>query len=214
MQGGNKGEEPKVKKVLTFIGIACMLGGYVIANRITNPLEAILMFFVAVVMVIAGTYLLFTTASIAILKGLKKKKNYYYKPNHFTSISGMLFRMKQNAVGMANICILSTMVLVMVSTTVCLRRGISGAIDTIAPYDIDMHTAYGGTGDMNRLEISSLDADAAKIRDIAAEKNIKVSDVKNVAILQFQEKIDGNTYTAKGRRGFCGIHGADHTGSV
>lgn len=206
LQGGNKGEkEPKVKKVLTFIGIACMLGGYVIANRITNPLEAILMFFVAVVLVIAGTYLLFTTASIAILKGLKKKKNYYYKPNHFTSISGMLFRMKQNAVGMANICILSTMVLVMVSTTVCLQRGISGAIDTIAPYDIDMHTAYGGTGDMNRLEISSLDADAAKIRDIAAEKNIKISDVKNVAVLQFQGKIDGNTYTAKGGAGSTGF---------
>ena len=75
------------------------------------------LFFVAVILVIIGTYALFTAGSIALLKLLKKNKKFYYNTKHFTSVSGMLYRMKQNAVGLANICILSTMVLVMVSTT-------------------------------------------------------------------------------------------------
>ena len=80
----------------------------------------ILLFFVAVILVIIGTYCLFTAGSIALLKALKRKKSFYYKPGNFIAVSGMLYRMKQNAVGLANICILSTMVLVTVSTTVSL----------------------------------------------------------------------------------------------
>ncbi|MEA4922019.1 MAG: ABC transporter permease [Eubacteriaceae bacterium] len=205
LQGGSKGEkEPKVKKVLTVVGIICMLGGYVIANMISNPLEAILLFFAAVVLVIIGTYLLFTTASVAILKGLKKRKKYYYRPNHFTSVSGMLYRMKQNAVGMANICILATMVLVIVSTTVCLQRGISDTIDAVTPDNICVRSQTSEKADYNRLEISSLDSDISTIKDLSAKENIGISKVRNYSTAQFRVKIDGNKFTA--RNGSAGMN--------
>ena len=120
--------EPKAKIILSLIGAACLVAGYVISISIKEPLEAIILFFGAVILVIIGTYLLFTTVSVAVLKALKKNKRFYYKKANFTSISGILFRMKQNAVGMANICILSTMVIVMVSVTVSLRVGINDVI--------------------------------------------------------------------------------------
>lgn len=91
--------------------------GYWIALTTEAPLEALLKFFVAVVCVIIGTYALFIAGSIVVLKILRKNKAYYYNPKHFTSVSGMIYRMKQNGAGLANICVLSTMVLVMVSTT-------------------------------------------------------------------------------------------------
>ena len=132
LTGSNTGEkEPKTRKILSVAGVICLAAGYGISISITDPLKAILLFFVAVVLVIIGTYLLFTTVSIAVLKALKRNKNYYYKPQHFTAVSGMLYRMKQNAVGMANICILSTMVLVMVSTTVCMQFGVKDAVNSM-----------------------------------------------------------------------------------
>ena len=109
--------EPKTKWVMVILGLACLGAGYYIAVTTTNPLASLLMFFVAVLLVIAGTYLLFTAGSIAFLKTLRKRKSYYYKTRHFIGVSGMIYRMKQNAVGLANICILSTAVLVMVSST-------------------------------------------------------------------------------------------------
>ena len=96
-------------------------------------LTALLWFFVAVVLVILGTYCLFIAGSIAILKALKKNKKFYYKPANFTAVSGLIYRMKQNAVGLANICILSTMVLVMVSGTVSLYAGMQDIINNFIP---------------------------------------------------------------------------------
>ena len=114
-------------------------GGYYIALATENPLQAIMLFFVAVLLVIIGTYLLFTASSIAILKRLKAKPGYYYQPRHFIPISGMLYRMKQNAVGLANICILSTMVLVMVSGTVCLYLGTEDSLFAGYPNDFSVN---------------------------------------------------------------------------
>ena len=137
LKGGNVGEkEPKSKWLLTIIGLAALGTGYYIALVTESPLNAIMLFFVAVILVIIGTYCLFTSGSIVLLKQLKKNKKYYYKAKHFTAISGMLYRMKQNAVGLANICILSTMVLVMVSTSVCMYVGVEDALDTRFPEDI------------------------------------------------------------------------------
>lgn len=136
LQGGNVGEkEPKTKWFLTIFGLICLAAGYYIAITVKSPLTAIFLFFVAVILVIIGTYCLFTAGSIAILKLLRKNKRYYYQSKHFTSISGMLYRMKQNAVGLANICILSTMVLVMVSTTVCLYMGVDDSLNLRYPRD-------------------------------------------------------------------------------
>ena len=92
-------------------------------------MQAMALFFVAVILVMIGTYCLFTAGSIALLKFLKSRKNFYYQPTHFTSISGLLYRMKQNAVGLANICILCTCVLVTLSSTICLYNGIQDSVD-------------------------------------------------------------------------------------
>ena len=139
LHGGQVGEkEPKTKWFLALIGVITLGIGYAIALTTTSPLEALFKFFLAVVCVIIGTYALFTVGSIVILKGLKKKKSYYYHPNHFTAVSGMLYRMKQNAVGLANICILSTMVLVMISTTVSLYIGMEDILNTRFPHAVSI----------------------------------------------------------------------------
>lgn len=137
LHGGKQGEkEPKTKIIMTIIGVAALGGGYYIAQTTESPLTAMGLFFVAVILVIIGTYALFTAGSIALLKLLKKNKKFYYNTKHFTSVSGMLYRMKQNAVGLANICILSTMVLVMVSTTVALYVGMEDILKTRFPHDV------------------------------------------------------------------------------
>ena len=136
LRGGNTGErEPKTKWIMTIIGILCLAGGYSIALTTKEPMAALGKFFIAVILVIIGTYALFMAGSIAFLKMLRNRKGYYYKTRHFTAVSGMIYRMKQNAVGLANICILSTMVLVMVSMTVSLYGGMNDVITTRFPYE-------------------------------------------------------------------------------
>lgn len=143
LHGSNTGErEPKTKILLTIIGLATLGGGYYIALTVADAVSAIVMFFVAVLLVIIGTYCLFTAGSIAVLKLLRKNKKYYYQAKHFTTVSGMLYRMKQNAVGLANICILSTMVLVTVSTTVCMYLGVEDALRMQYPSEIEVSSRY------------------------------------------------------------------------
>lgn len=130
LKGQNIGEkEPKTKIFLTLLGIIALGAGYYIALSITDPMQAMVLFFVAVILVMIGTYCLFTAGSIALLKFLKSRRNFYYQPTHFTSISGLLYRMKQNAIGLANICILCTCVLVTLSSTICLYNGIQDSVD-------------------------------------------------------------------------------------
>lgn len=124
LRGGQTGEkEPKTKWLLTIIGVFTLGGGYFIAQTIEDSATAILLFFIAVILVIIGTYCLFTAGSIAILKMLKANKHFYYQTKHFTSVSQLIYRMKQNAVGLASICILCTCILVMLSSTVSLYSG-------------------------------------------------------------------------------------------
>ena len=131
LSGGQTGEkEPKAKWLLALAGVLCLGGGYYIAVSTENPVAAISLFFVAVVLVIIGTYLLFTAGSIALLKLLRKNKRYYYRTRAFISVSGMMYRMKQNAAGLANICILSTMVLVMLSSTLSMYLGMENMLNT------------------------------------------------------------------------------------
>lgn len=146
LQSGNKGErEPKTKAIMAVLGVLCLGAGYFIAITTKNPIKALTLFFVAVILVIIGTYLLFTAGSIALLKILRRNKGYYYQTKHFTSVSGMIYRMKQNAVGLANICILSTMVLVAVSTTVSFYVGIEDIMKERYPNEITI-SAYYDTG--------------------------------------------------------------------
>ncbi|MDF2949179.1 MAG: cell division protein FtsX [Sedimentibacter sp.] len=137
LKGGNTGEkEPKTKALMAIVGTLCLGAGYYIAVVTKTPLAALNLFFVAVMLVIIGTYCLFTAGSIVILKKLKKNKKYYYKPQNFISVSGMIYRMKQNAAGLANICILSTCVIVMISSTVSLYIGAEDAMRTRFPRNI------------------------------------------------------------------------------
>ena len=138
LHSDKKGEkEPKSNWFLGILGLVCMVSGYGIALRVTDPITAFALFFFAVVLVIIGTYCIFTAGSVLFLKLLRKNKAYYYKPNHFISVSNMIYRMKQNGVGLANICILSTMVLVMLSTTISLWMGMEDMINNRYPYDLN-----------------------------------------------------------------------------
>lgn len=131
-------KEPKAKWILAVVGVICLAAGYYIAVTTDNPVAAIAMFFIAVVLVIVGTYLVFTAGSIALPKLLKKNKGYYYKTKHFVSISAMMYRMKKNAVGLANICILSTMVLVIISTTLSMYLGVNDALKQRYPAEYNI----------------------------------------------------------------------------
>lgn len=141
LRGGNVGErEPKAKWVLALLG-AVMLGiAYYIALTIKNPVASLPAFFYAVLLVIIATYLLFTAGSIVVLKLMRKNKGFYYKAKHFISVSGMIYRMKQNAVGLANICILSTMVLVTVSSTTSMMVGLDDIQHTRYPNNICIYS--------------------------------------------------------------------------
>ena len=136
LRSGNTGErEPKAKWLMALVGFLCLGSGYYIAVTTKSPVTALGLFFAAVLLVMAGTYLLFTAGSIAVLKVMRWKKSFYYKIKNFTSISGMIYRMKQNAMGLASICILSTGVLLMLSTTVSLNMGIEDSLSDMFPYD-------------------------------------------------------------------------------
>lgn len=143
LYGSQVGErEPRTKWFMTLLGILTLGAGYYIALRTTNGMEAIAFYFVAVFLVIIGTYCLFTAVSIFVLKALRANKRFYYKTSHFIGVSGMLYRMKQNAVGLANICILSTMVMVMVSGTLSLYLGTQDIVNRQAPSDLTVLVRY------------------------------------------------------------------------
>lgn len=137
LRSTSEGErEPKSNWMLALIGAVCLVSGYIMSIKTQSAMDALTLFFVAVILVIIGTYLLFTSCSIVFLKALRKNKRYYYKTQHFATVSGMIYRMKRNAAGLASICILSTMVLVTVSTTVSLYAGVEDIVNMRCPADI------------------------------------------------------------------------------
>ena len=139
LRGNNIGEkEPAAKWLMALIGFICLGAGYYLAVTTESPIKAITIFLLAVILVMAGTYLLFTAGSIVILKFLRRRKSFYYRTGNFISISGMLYRMKQNAIGLASICILSTGVLLMISMTVSIYFGMNDIMLNRYPYDVDM----------------------------------------------------------------------------
>ena len=143
LRGGQVGEkEPKSNWLITLIGALSLGGGYFLAMNANDGMTSFLVFFPAVILVIIGTYCLFVSGSVTILKALRNNKRFYYKPNHFISVSGMIYRMKQNAVGLANICILSTMVLVMISSTSWLYSGVDETVNQRYPREIVTETTF------------------------------------------------------------------------
>ena len=139
LRGNNTGEkEPAAKWLMALVGFICLGAGYYLAVTTESPIKAITIFLLAVILVMAGTYLLFTAGSIVILKFLRRRKSFYYRTGNFISISGMLYRMKQNAIGLASICILSTGVLLMIAMTVSIYFGMNDIMLNRYPYDVDM----------------------------------------------------------------------------
>lgn len=180
--GGAVGErEPKAKWVLALLGLVALGAGYWISCTIPNPVKAFQLFFVAVILVIIGTYLLFIAGSITLLKSLRKNKRYYYKPNHFIGVSNMMYRMKHNAVGLASICILSTMVLVMFSSTTSLFIGVNDLLDKRYPNDFAIWTM------------------AEQYRDTVRRlfhENVPIEKETSYTALQTTGQIEGTVFTA------------------
>lgn len=135
-------KEPKIKWVLLVLGVLCLGGGYMLAVTAANATEALAVFFPAVFLVIFGTYFLFVAGSIFVLKALRRSKRYYYNRKHFITVSGLIYRMKQNAVGLASIAILATGVLVMVSTTVSLYAGMEQSLKVTYPQQLYLSASY------------------------------------------------------------------------
>ena len=146
----NLGERPpKANWVGALIGVLLLGGAYWLAVSIEEPIKAMAWFFVAVIMVIVATYLLLISGSVVLCRILQRNKRYYYQPNHFVSVSSMTYRMKRNGAGLASICILSTMVLVMISSTMSLyigmedmlrdrySRDITAAVQLYEPHSYD-----------------------------------------------------------------------------
>lgn len=181
LRGGSVGEkEPKAKWVLALLGACCLGAGYYMAVTIKNPVKALTMFFIAVILVIVGTYLIFTAGSIALLKLLKKNKRYYYKTRHFISISGMMYRMKQNAVGLGNICILSTMVLVMISSTSSLVIGVDDIVQKRCPYDVQAFI-YSGQAE----KLSDFDGIAEELQNCIKENDTTAKNIDTYSTYSF-----------------------------
>lgn len=195
LKGGNLGErEPKSKWIMALIGAIALGVGYYIAVMVKSPLEAIFIFFIAVVLVMIGTYLLFTTGSIVVLKMLRRNKNFYYKTKNFTSVSGMIYRMKQNAVGLANICILSTAVLVSLSTTVSLYMGMEDVLETHYPHEISIMMPDGVPEDHDKVK--------EMVNRLATEKSVELEHFNTVRTKGFPVVISDNEFTVNPDYGF------------
>ena len=188
LSGKSVGErEPKTKLLMAVLGFICLGTGYYMAITTKSVMDALVIFLLAVLLVMAGTYLVFTAGSIMILKLMRRKKSFYYKIQNFTSVSGMLYRMKQNAVGLASICILSTGVLLMISSAVSLNMGIEDAVKSQYPYDVNVGF-YG---------YSYEEAEEAQkfIRSEAEKSGIPVKSVESEIILSMVGFFDGHHYT-------------------
>ena len=171
LQAQNAGEkEPKAKWLMAVAGFICLFIGYYIAITTESPLSALALFFVAVVLVMAGTYLLFTAGSIVILKLLRKNKKFYYKTSNFISVSGMIYRMKQNAAGLASICILSTGVLLLLSMTVSLYFGMGDIMVNRYPFDTDAQIS--GISQEQSEQFQKVFAQAIEDYQVPAEKTV------------------------------------------
>lgn len=213
----NAGEKPpKANWILALAGAVILTAAYYMAVTVKEPLDALLWFFVAVIMVIIATYLLFIAGSVTICRILQKNKSYYYKTNHFVSVSSMVYRMKRNGAGLASICILCTMVLVMLSGTVCLYIGTEDSLRTRYPRNINLDASVGSmellengktdevrelvdrTIQMDSGQDSGSHADSGKLTDkgVAKSEGLTAENILDYRTAAFAAYIDhGKIYT-------------------
>ena len=147
---------PKRTWVYAAVGMVLLGAAYYLAVSIKEPLTALMYFFLAVIMVIIGTYALFMAGSVVLCRILQKNKRYYYQPNHFISVSSMMYRMKRNGAGLASICILLTMVLVMLSSTTSLYFGIEDSLVGRYPHSVNVVVGFSDVEDLNSENLKKL----------------------------------------------------------
>ncbi len=180
-QTGEK--EPKVRPLMLILGTVSLAAGYYLAVATRDPLEAIACFFIAVFLVIIGTYFLFVTGTTFVLQRLKNRKSYYYRPKHMTAVSGLLYRMKQNAVGLASICILATGVLIMISSTVSLYAGSEETLANNYPMDLYMNATYRNREEQ-KVTVSSETLEGI-VREAAAKNGLEIEKITAQRYLEF-----------------------------
>ena len=196
-QAGEK--EPKIKWIMLILGVLCIGVGYYISLTTGSPLEALMLFFAAVLLVIVGTYFLFITGTTFVLKCLKKNKKYYYNKKHMPAVSGLLFRMKHNAVGLASIAVLATGVLVMISTTVSLYSGADDTVNTHYPQHLYLSANLKNGNEVTSVPSSTLeeivrksaDANGLEIKSITGEKSLTVSYLMQDSRLLTKTEVSG-----------------------
>ncbi len=187
-------KQPRANYVLAIAGVVMLAAGYYIALAVKNPFEAITFFFFAVILVIAGTYSCMISGSVALLSAMKKNKNYYYKTSHFISTSSMMFRMKKHGAGLASICILATMVLVMISSTACLYIGADKAMGITYPRDMEVQYTLRGSN-AETLQAASSDLNRVVTR-VMNDENIKPAGEIKYNLCSFYGKPDETDRTS------------------
>lgn len=190
MRKSRAGEKPpRANALKALLGIAMLAAGYVLALRVRNALSAFTMFFIAVLLVIGGTFECFSSASVFFLRLLQGNKNYYYKPNHFISVSSMRYRMKRNGTSLAVICILSTMVLVILSCVTCLYAGTQDMLMTQYPRQIEITHKSD--------ELPAADILSAPIERALAKEGLTPENVISYRSTGAAGRIDGDSILAE-----------------
>ena len=197
---------PKANWLLGLAGVVILAAAYYLAVSITNPLDAIVWFFVAVILVIIGTYLLLVAGSVLLCRVLQKNKKYYYRPEHFVSVSSMAYRMKRSGAGLASVCIIATMILVMISSSSCLYFGAEDAVMTRFPRETNITLNAENTA---QLEDANLDIYRKGIADYAAEHDIPVKNVQDYRFINLSGILDGDTAQCYYRRAGVSVSYAD-----
>ena len=181
---------PKANWALGPAGLVILAAAYYLAVSITDPLDAMIWFFVAVIMVIVATYLLLVAGSVLLCRVLQKNKRYYYRPSHFVSVSYMAYRMKRNGAGLASVCIIATMILVMISSSSCLYFGAEDSANMRYPRDINI-TLAGETPE--QITDGNIERYRRAIADYTSERGVPPKDVQNYRYINTSGLFSGDT---------------------
>ena len=190
LKSESAGEKPpRANWVAAVLGIAVLAAAYYLAVSIESPLDAIIWFFVAVILVIVGTYLLMISGSVALCRALQRNKRYYYRPNHFISVSSMAYRMRRNGAGLASICIIATMVLVMISSTSCLYFGAEDSLRTRYPREENLAVFFDDEADM----VPTADIFRRAAAETAVQSGAEMQNVQDVRFANITGRLSGDT---------------------
>ena len=193
LKSENTGEKPpKANWFFGLIGLLILLSAYYVAAVSQSPMEALIFFFIAVLMVIVATYLLFVSGSVTLCRMLRRNKRYYYQTRHFISVSAMAYRMKRNGAGMATICILCTMVLVILTSTVCLNGGTDSMVDAICPQDVNLTMGLEARDGEENGE--RLDAMQQMALDVTEEMGLTPENITSQRALVATGKVQNGDY--------------------